>query len=313
MSAANHPTRQITRLPVGTLLSGQDISLAVHRLVGTQPGPSLGLVGGVHGDEPLSVELVRRVLGALESLPLRGSVTAIPCANPLAFQSLLRNTPTDMLDLNRVFPGDPDGAFTHQMAFTIQRVLREQCEYLIDFHCGGLFPTVDYVFLQGDDEDFGRSIGSRVLYAGSPHKGSVSDCLRQAGLHTMVVETGGGPTGGEPYIQKAIAGVANVLRAIGMLDGEVLVRSDQLIVSELKIIRPHEGGLLISSVGLEELGEVVSGTHELGRILHTQTFQELEVLVTPFEKSVFILVRAGFSPVGSGDIAYILGNASSIP
>src|ERR1035437_8929742 len=92
MPAANHSTRQITWIPVGTLLSGQDISLAVHRLVGTQPGPSLGLVGGVHGDEPLSVELVRRVLGALEALPLRGSVTAIPCANPLAFQSLLRNT-----------------------------------------------------------------------------------------------------------------------------------------------------------------------------------------------------------------------------
>jgi hypothetical protein len=198
-----------------------------------------------------------------------------------------------MLDLNRVFPGDPDGAFTHQMAFAIQRVLREECEYLIDFHCGGLFPTVDYVFLQGDDEEFARSIGSRVLYSGSPHKGSVSDCL--------------------PYIQRAIAGVSNVLRAIGMLDGEVLVRSDQLVVSELRIVRPHAGGLLISSVGLEALGEVVSGTHELGRILHTQTFQELEVLATPFENSVFILVREGFSPVGSGDIAYILGNASSVP
>lgn len=309
MGIGHHPTRAISRIQVGTQLSGEETGFAVHRLVGTQPGPSLGLVGGVHGDEPLSVELVRRVLEDLEALPLRGSVTAVPCANPLALQSLVRNTPADMLDLNRVFPGDPNGPFTQQLAFAIQGVFRNTCEYLLDFHSGGLFPTVDYVFIQAD-EALARSVGSKVLYAGSPHVGSVSDCLRQAGLRTVVVETGGGPAGGETYIRRALVGVRNVLRTIGMLDGDPEIRRDQILVSDLRIVRPHQGGLLLSSVNANDLGETVTGPHELGRVLHTQTFQELEVLLTPFEKSVFILVHEGCSPVDIGGIAYIVGDAS---
>ena len=47
---------------------------------------------------------------SLEEDDFQGEVVAIPVANPYAFQSLTRNTPLDMTNLNRVFPGDPDGA-----------------------------------------------------------------------------------------------------------------------------------------------------------------------------------------------------------
>ena len=309
MANSDRPTHETHSIAVGTLSCGQPADVVVHRLVGAQPGPTLGLIGGLHGDEPFSVELVRRVLDALEELPLRGTVTAVPCANPLAFLSLTRNTPVDMLDLNRVFPGDPDGMFSHQLAHVIYGVFVEECEFFIDFHSGGIFPTVDYVFAQRD-EDFARSIGSKIVYSGKPHAGSVSDCLGQAGLHTTVVEVGGGPVDEALYVQRAVAGVRNTLHAIGMLTGPGESRDDQVLVHELRILRPHHGGLLISNLCSRDLGEVVVEGHELGRILHAQTLQELEVLKAPFGRSILILARAGSSPIGIGDFAYIVGDAA---
>jgi hypothetical protein len=269
------------------------------------------LVGGLHGDEPFSVEVVRRILDDLEALPLRGTVTAIPCANALAFQSLTRNTPIDMLDLNRVFPGDPDGMFSHQLAHTIRSVFVDQCEVIIDFHSGGIFPTVDYVFIQGDDA-LARAIGSKVLYSGKPHVGSVSDCLRQDGLDAVVVEVGGGQVDEEPYVQRTLGGVRNALRLIGMLAGAADSRDDQIVVTELQDLSPRHGGLLISNVRIAELGDVVPKGRQLGRILEVQTLEELEVLDAPFSRSVLILARQGSSPVGIGDFAYIVGNATGV-
>jgi predicted deacylase len=305
------PTRELRSISVGTVSSGRHPDVTLHILVGAYPGPSLGLVGGLHGDEPFSIELVRRILEDLERLPLHGTVTALPCANPLAFQSLTRNTPSDMLDLNRVFPGDLDGMPSRQLAHAIHGVFVDECEVVLDFHSGGLFPTVDYVFIQGD-EALARSIGSKVLYSGMPHPGSVSDCLRQAGLRTAVVEIGGGPVDGEPYVQRTLAGVRNALRSIGMLSGAVDSREDQVVVTELRDLSPHHGGLLISNVRAEELGDIAAEGRELCRILEVQTLKELEVLKTPFPQSVLILARHGSSPVGIGDFAYIVGNVTSI-
>ena len=39
----------------------------------------------------------------------RGELALLPVANPYAFQSLTRNTPLDMSNLNRVFPGSWTG------------------------------------------------------------------------------------------------------------------------------------------------------------------------------------------------------------
>jgi predicted deacylase len=307
---AEKPLRQTEVVTVGTLASGQVSDVVVHRLIGTGTGPHLGLVGGTHGDEPFSVELVRQLLDRLAELPLRGTVTAVPCANPLALQSLTRNTPIDMLDLNRVFPGDPDGSFSQQLARVLFDVFAGTCQYLLDFHSGGIFPTVDYVFAQ-QDADLARSLGSNVLYQGTPHLGSVSDSLQRTGVHTTVVEVGGGYADGAWYVERAFAGVRNALCHIGMLPGAAERRDGQLEVHALSILRPHHGGLLVSNIRVSSLGEIVPGGHELGRVYHSQTMRELEVITAPFEQSVLILAREQTSPIGIGDFAYIVGDAAS--
>jgi predicted deacylase len=310
MTGPSRVRRSTTTVPLGSLSSGHRVDVVVHHLEGDQPGPCLGLVGGIHGDEPVTVDFVRRILDDLAETPLRGTVTAIPCANPFAYQALTRNTPIDMLDLNRVFPGDPDGLFTHQLAHSIAGIFKDKCDFFIDFHCGGLMPVVDYVYVQGD-EGLARSLGAKVLYTGAPYVGALSDYLRQHGVRSTVVELGGGQVDNEPYALRAIAAVRNALRYLGMLDGSPEARTDQILVSELRTLRAHHGGMLISNVRVDQLGQTVPKGQELGRILSCQTLEEMEVLRAPFESSVLILVRQGFTPIGPGDFAaYMLGNAT---
>src|SRR5690242_13111011 len=98
--------RAVTEIPVFTLANGHEVRLYVHELQGARPGPVLGLVAGIHGDEPLCIEMVRLALDSLDLDELGGSVLALAVANPYAIQSATRNTPLDMINLNRVFPGD---------------------------------------------------------------------------------------------------------------------------------------------------------------------------------------------------------------
>ena len=52
---------------------------------------------------------MRCIVERMRRVSFSGTILALPCANPLAYESRTRNTPIDMIDLNRVFPGDPGG------------------------------------------------------------------------------------------------------------------------------------------------------------------------------------------------------------
>ena len=112
---------RLTRIPLTTLASGAEVGLVLHELAGRGDGPTLGISAAIHGDEAVGVEILYQLRQALDPGPLRGRVVMLPCANPLAYQAGTRNTPLDMTNLNRVFPGDPAGWFTEQLADLITR------------------------------------------------------------------------------------------------------------------------------------------------------------------------------------------------
>src|SRR5438445_8836170 len=135
------------KIPVTTLASGFELFIPLHRLVGRTSGPTLGLSAVVHGDEPLTNEVIRQVLTTIDPAGLRGTILAVPIANPLAFESLTRHTPIDMLDMNRNFPGSPAGWLSEQTAHVLATRFVSQLDVHLDLHTGGLFPTVDYVYI----------------------------------------------------------------------------------------------------------------------------------------------------------------------
>ena len=209
--------RELQRYPVATLANGHAFELAVHS-VGGGEGPTVGVVAGTHGDEPLTVETVRRLLLELEALPLRGTVRAISCTNTYALQTLTRNTPVDWANLNRVFPGHPDGTFSEQLAHAIWTQI-QTCDYLIDFHGSGNDSTVDYVYVHGSIPLAG-AFGCEILRDAPAHPGSLSKVATDHGIPTLVSELGGGQQRNMHYLEKGIRGGLNVLKHLDMLEGE---------------------------------------------------------------------------------------------
>lgn len=300
--------REVRRVPVATLSNGHDFGITVHTVQGSGDGPRVCMVAGTHGDEPLTVETLRRLLLELEQLPLRGSVVAIPCTNPYAFHALSRHTPLDGADLNRQFPGDPDGSFSQQLAHAIWQEV-QTCDYLIDFHGSGNDSTVDYLYMH-DDGPLAKAFGCEILYEGVSHPGSLGKVAMDNGIPALVSELGGGQQLNTHYLEKGVRGGLNVLKHLGMLDGEPELPENQVIVTEKVMMAPHNGGLMVSDFDAGNLCQTVPKDTVLARIYDTATLEELEVLRAPYEKSILILVRERFSTVDAGDYSFIIANGS---
>lgn len=71
----------------------------------------VSIVAGIRGDAPQGIEVAHRVGRFLATIEdqLKGVVDVVPCANPLAAERGSRNWPYFDLDLNRRFPGRPEG------------------------------------------------------------------------------------------------------------------------------------------------------------------------------------------------------------
>src|SRR4051794_23470020 len=123
-------------IEVATLASGLPLRVAVHDVSGDNPGPTIGITAAIHGDELAPVEALRRLVGTLDPAQLRGRLLIAPVVNPLAFQSQTRHTPQDMQNLNRVFPGDPNGWLTEQLAAAFVREFLPRIDVLLDLHAG---------------------------------------------------------------------------------------------------------------------------------------------------------------------------------
>ena len=95
------------RLVPGRMAWSQELSVPTIVVNGAHEGPRLWLSAVVHGPEATGTEVIRRVLREeLDPTKLRGSIIALPIANPLAFQAATYDTPEDGYNLNRVFPGN---------------------------------------------------------------------------------------------------------------------------------------------------------------------------------------------------------------
>src|SRR5439155_16084376 len=97
-------------------------------------GPTALLTGGNHGDEyegPIALFELARVLTTAE---VTGRVIIVPAMNYPAFRAGTRTSPIDGGNLNRSFPGRPDGTPTEKIADFFQRHLLPMADVVVDLH-----------------------------------------------------------------------------------------------------------------------------------------------------------------------------------
>ena len=303
------PGRSRRSVPITTLASGHALALTIHVIEGARPGPTVGISAMLHGDEFEGVLIARDVWERLDPSQLAGQVWILGVANPLAMEAISRNTPIDMLDMNRLFPGAPDGWLGEQQAHAIAHGFIDHLDYLVDIHCGGTFPWVDYCYVV-NDEGLSRAFGSELLYKPAEmYSGTTATYAEKAGVRCMVVEIGGGYQSQQLHVDNGVAGVLNQLRYAGVLPGEVVRRAQQRLMRAMKVMRPRQGGICVPRRALtpgEELGAGVA----LADIVSPYSFETLETMVTPFERNIVVLCRNYRTRIHPGDYAFMMGDAS---
>ena len=307
----------IERHPVATMADGTELVVCVHEIPGASAaGPTVGLCGSIHGDEITSSQILMEVAAAVAGRVKKGKILLLPVADPLGFAVRERWTPHDSQNLNRVFPGNADGWLTEKLAAVITERFLNRIDVLIDLHSGGSAQTVDYVYIL-NDEALSRSFGSRILYkrreglSGTYFSGTSAGVARDRGIRAVTIELGGGFVDQRPYVKRGVAGVLNMLRTLAVIDGPPLPPPAQIVVERIVMIRPNQGGWLISEA--PELGAEVPGDAVLGRVVSPYTFEELEVIRNPVPKGIMILSHLTTDVVHPGAYGYMVGDLAPDP
>src|SRR5437764_2689306 len=105
--------------------------------IGNGSGPRVLLMAGNHGDEYEGQVALGKLIRELDPGEVHGHVIILPSANFPAAMAGSRTSPLDDGNLNRSFPGDPNGGPTAQIAYYIESELLPRVDFVLDLHSGG--------------------------------------------------------------------------------------------------------------------------------------------------------------------------------
>lgn len=189
------------------------------------------LTGANHGDEYEGPVALQDLALTLQPDDIAGRVIIVPAFNYPAFRAATRTSPIDRGNLNRSFPGRPDGTVTEKIADYFNTVLVPQSDIVLDIHSGG--KTLDFVPFACahvlDDKHQEAGCMAAVEAFNAPYTvmlleidnvGMYDTAVEQQGKIFITTELGGGGTASARSIAIAKKGVRNVLIHAGILDGE---------------------------------------------------------------------------------------------
>lgn len=316
---------EIVRIHVTTDLGGGEVNLWVHVLHGAEPGPCLTLTSMLHGSEFFSLDVIKEVIGRVDVAKLRGTILAVPVANPVAFERGTRNTPdeSDAADLNRIFPGTHT-FIAEQLARVITDKLLTRTDYLLDFHQGGwgsMMGTVGYGVDYSKAETIEQSkqmahafgypsVRQMRVVTGFPGpKAATSYAGEELGVPNIVVEIGGcgfDPELERTWLDSSVGGVMNILRHLNMIPGEPELPDRYLLYANMVRVNPRIGGYLVPSTSPDAVLTEVKKGQKLGVVISPYTFEVLEELISPCNGAVIMNARP--YPVRPGDWAFGVAN-----
>jgi predicted deacylase len=136
----NFSVANITARPgemVSGFLKAGEIELPITVVNGKYDGQVLALIAGNHGYEYPPVIALQMLRARIKPKKLTGAIIMVHVANiPSFLGRTVYFSPIDGLNLNRVYPGDPNGSASRQIAYAITTRVIEQCDALLDLHCG---------------------------------------------------------------------------------------------------------------------------------------------------------------------------------
>jgi N-alpha-acetyl-L-2,4-diaminobutyrate deacetylase len=244
-------------------------------------GPTALLTGGNHGDEYEGPVALSKLAQRLTAEEVSGRVIIIPFMNTPAFHAGRRTSPIDKGNLNRSFPGKPDGTVTEKIADYFRRTLLPLADVVLDIHSGGR--TLDFLPFaachvlpdkhqqaqcEAGMQAFNAPYSMRMLELDA---GAMYDtAAEQQGKVFVTTELGGGGSSSARSVAIAERGVRNLLVHAGVLQGEVELRPTVMLDmpdGSCFVASEHDGLLeMCRDLGDQvRKGEVIARVHDIKR------------------------------------------------
>ena len=209
-------------------VEGTELHVPHVLLCGRQPGPTVLITAGIHNAEYVGIQAAIELSNELDVNDLRGNVILVPLANRSGFENrTMSRVFEDGKNLNRVFPGDRDGSEAERLAHMLFQVFIQNADAYIDLHSGDGYETlIPYCYYLGDAPAEGTAkrmvecVNVRYVVRSRCRTGGAYNLASLRGVPSVLIERGQLSLFSREEIEADKADVRNILRRLGVLDGD---------------------------------------------------------------------------------------------
>ncbi len=198
--------------------------------IGNSNYPTVMMIAGIHGDEFEGPAALMQLSSMLADKEVDGRVIIFPAINAQAMEATSRVSPLDGENLNRAFPGDPDGGPTAMLAHFLESSLIPKCDAVIDLHSGGKASVFEPCVLATRTQstelfernlDLARAFGLDYIWVLGSYNDdrSLNSAAARCGVPMIAAELGGGGGVDPAIVERAVSGLMRFLAHSGALKG----------------------------------------------------------------------------------------------
>jgi hypothetical protein len=248
-------------------------------IVGRTDGPTVLVTAGIHAAEYTGTLAAIRLGRMIDPAEVRGTLVVLPLLNrPGFYERSIYVNPEDNDNLNRLFPGDPQGTWGQRFAHHLMTEIVSRFDHSIDLHAGDLIEDlVPFVIYREtgnaeNDAEIKRMVdayGAKWAVKSAPtgeRPGSLYAVAAINGVAAMLAESGGNGLPLEPDIARHVRGVTNILKTIGSLSSTPEAMPAPTVVNSFDWLRSPVEGLFHSMVRVDQRvakGDVVGEMTDL--------------------------------------------------
>jgi len=278
-------------------VSGRQVALPVFLINGREPGPTLAVTAGIHAAEYAGIAAALELGRSLSPQALRGQVIIAPVANTAGFRARsIYVCPLDGVNLNRVFPGNPEGGATEQLAHWLFRNVIRQANYYVDLHGGDLIEALIpfTIYHRSGNEEVDRASIEMAKIFGihyvvrSETKGSTYSAAAHAGIPGILAESGGQGIWRPEDVALHTDGLNRLMCHLGMLAGPSPEPVPCTLLNQFIWQRSEHEGFWYPKISV---GDSVQERQDLGAVLDFQG-HVLQTVSSPAAGRVLFLVSS---------------------
>lgn len=227
----NHISVEPGNVWTGYLELGQgEFRLPAAVLHGTRPGKTMLITAGVHGGEYVGIQAAIELSQKLKIQKVAGTIIIVKVINVPAFER--RNGSmglTDGKNLNREFPGNPEGTEMERLAWAVSHELQPAADYYIDLHSGDDYEQLtSYVYYAGmaDEKTVSQSrrmaeqVDVPYMVRSNVASGGAYNYAASQGIPSILIERGGMGAWTSEEVRSTRRDVRNILCHLGIYQGK---------------------------------------------------------------------------------------------